>query len=81
MTFEINKESELFHLKMKPSSLNESANNETRNWSEKKPLDSSGDRDRDYVVRLRKTEVVIEGEKRIIVMIRDFTDSINFEKN
>ena len=78
MTFDFNKESELFHLKMKHSALNDSSNNETIQHSALKPLDSSDAKD--YVVRLRKTEVVIEGEKRIIVMIRDFTDSINVEK-
>jgi len=33
-----------------------------------------------YVIKIRKTEVVIDGEKRIIVMVRDLSDSINFEK-
>jgi len=42
------------------------------------------DRERDYiqesVIRIRKTEVTIDGEKRIIVMIRNITDSVNVEK-
>jgi len=33
-----------------------------------------------YVIKIRKTELVIDGEKRIIVMVRDLSDSINFEK-
>ena len=34
----------------------------------------------DKIVKLRKTEVTIDGEPRIIVQIRDFSDSINLEK-
>jgi len=34
-----------------------------------------------YVVRFKKTQVVIDGEERIIVMIKDYSDSINFHKN
>jgi hypothetical protein len=32
------------------------------------------------MIRIRKQEVVISGEKQLIIQIRDFTDSIQFEK-
>jgi hypothetical protein len=32
------------------------------------------------VIRLKKAEVFIDGEKRLIVMIRDMTDSIEVER-
>ena len=38
------------------------------------------DRKENRVIRIRKHEVIFEEEKRIIVIIRDLTDTINFEK-
>lgn len=32
------------------------------------------------IIRIRKHEVEIDGSKKVIVMIRDLSDSINFEK-
>ena len=32
------------------------------------------------IVRIRKTEMNINGEIKVIVMIRDLSDSFNFEK-
>lgn len=32
------------------------------------------------VIRIRKTEILIDGEKRLLVTIRDFNDLINYEK-
>lgn len=33
-----------------------------------------------HIIRIRKTEVTLEGKKRIIVMIRDLTDTIEVDK-
>jgi len=32
------------------------------------------------MIRIRKQEVEVDGEKMLIVLIRDFSDSINIEK-
>ena len=32
------------------------------------------------IIVIRKHEVIIDGEKKLIVLIRDYSDSINFEK-
>ena len=62
MTFDMNKESSLFHLKHKKEIVN------FIDDSGKKieDLKSNGI---DFLIKLRKTEVEIDGEKRIVVMI------------
>ena len=40
----------------------------------------AGDEGLGRVIKFRKTVVMIDGEERIIVMIRDFSDSVNAEK-
>jgi len=32
------------------------------------------------IIVIRKHEVIIDGEKKLIVLIRDYSDSIKFEK-
>jgi len=32
------------------------------------------------IIRIRKSDVILDGEMKIIVTIRDLTDSFNFEK-
>jgi hypothetical protein len=54
-TFEMNKESQPFNLKL-------NAIDESR------------------VIRIRKTEILIDGETRLLVTISDFNDLINYEK-
>ena len=47
--------------------------------SSKKSIDNENI-DNGFLIRIRKTEVEIDGEKRIIVMIQDFSDSIKVDK-
>jgi hypothetical protein len=42
--------------------------------SDKRNLES------DKIIRIRKHEIFLEGERQTIVMIRDFSDSIKVEK-
>jgi hypothetical protein len=36
--------------------------------------------DSDRIIRIRKHEIYVDGQKQVIVMIRDFSDSIQVEK-
>jgi hypothetical protein len=40
----------------------------------------SSDESTGCVIKFKKTNVTIDGEERIIVMIRDLSDSVNAEK-
>ena len=62
MTFDMNKESSLFHLKHKKEIVN------FIDDSTKKNIDLESN-DIEFLIKLRKTEVEIDGEKKIVVMI------------
>ena len=62
MTFDMNKESSLFHLKHKKEIV------PFIDDSTKKNIDLESN-DIEFLIKLRKTEVEIDGEKKIVVMI------------
>lgn len=81
LTFEIDAESAPFVLKVKK--------HPTKTWptgltdTSTKPIDLLEHHESPLtgrVIRIRKTEVIIDGQTRVIVMIRDHSDSINMEK-
>jgi hypothetical protein len=75
-TFSCLEESAMFKLKLQPKlredSLAQSAH--------KMRLHTDEDMDSDRIIRIRKHEIYVDGQKQVIVMIRDFSDSIQVEK-
>jgi hypothetical protein len=84
MTFEKGAESEAFDLKL--PNLNRKGTHrypndlEVEDTTQKALNEEDESENKGRVVRLRTTEVNIDGEIRIIVIIRDLTDSIEAGK-